>query len=796
MEAKRVAPEGARQKVMNVSGGLLPVYFFLFIAVNGLFNFTAVWEVFVVSAIVSAAVALSVAFLPKFREHSVPSDPLSLSVLFWCLLVTVSIFWAVNTQTAFFALVGYAGSLFLYYAARAGVRAGNPKDFLQKIGCAGGLVSLISIEMASTGFFHSLMFTYAPSVFRITRHTAPFGLWVEGARMQSLMGLPNLYATFAALCFFLVLAASGGKKRKALDVIALTANGAGFFLAGSRGGLLSFAGAFLLLVLFAKKGERRRVAVANGAIVVWCALTALLLQRWMGTGSFAVWPALGLMAYAAYGLQKPLHILSDKIQAAKPKTLALWLGGAAALGAVFLILALNIRSAFPLYQPDARLSRTVSLAPGAYELTVEMDLWAGGEGANVTVDSLNPQQAASQTSSVLAARNVTEPVSAVPFTVPDDSIAVRVTLRPLGGADGKVSITGLTAGGAGKMTKIPLEYNLIPEAVISRLQGIWADQNIYQRFVYWQDGMRLFAQSPVAGLGGGAFETLGNSVSDYYYFTKHVHNHYIQTLLENGILGLAAVLASFAFAFILLWRNRRGSAFVPYLAAAAGMAAIHSLTEASMQNLLNINLLFLLLGVISGLYAREGVKKVGEFPKAALCVVCVACVALFGGRLFTQAGLRSVEQRDRAELFNFYRWAVVTDPLNAIQYKSACISHYLASGDAGAKDLAQRFIDDIEKNKNTPGDCYLAGRYYLQTGDAARAAPFLERYVALGRMDPEVWDAVLFQYTRFIRNGDEAGIEAVYASVARLKQLLAGVNQTALIPVEPDDGLLRVFYDV
>ena len=812
MESKRAAPEGVKiQRDEKTRIGIWPVFVFAYILVNGLFNFTTVWEVFVISAMAASASAFGIAFLN--RSRSALADPLSLAALFWCLLVCVSVTWAVNPQAAFYAFVGYAGSLFLYFIARiavhhtaSGEKSANAAPLMRAIGCASGVIALLSIEMASTGILRTIMFDALPSIFRITKNTTPFGLWVEGARMQSLLGLPNIYATFAAMGFFMMLVPVMAKQPKlkpsAVEVVMLAANGVGLFLSGSRGGVLSFAAACCVLILFAKKGSRRRVALIGGAIVLWCAVTALVLQRWMGAGSFAIWPALGLSIYAAYILIRPLGGLADKLDAINAKRLALLLGAAVLLLAAYLIPALNIRSAFPLYQPDAKLTRAVALRPGTYELTVDMDYWSGGTGAQIVIDSLNPQQAASRTSSALYEGTLLEPVSVIPFTVPQGSIAVHITARPVGAEDGKVSITGLTVEGEGKTAKIPLEYNFIPEALTSRLQGVWADPNVYQRFIYWQDGLRLFTQGPIIGLGGGAFETLSNSVSDYDYYSKHVHNHYIQALVENGILGFLAVLAVFGFAFLALWHNR-SKAVVPYLAAALGMMAVHNLTEASMQNLLVNNMFFLLLGIISGVCVRTGqphgkralpdAKRNAKIVAVVICVTCVITVGLLGGRLFTQAGLRKAERQGTQQALEFYRWAVVTDPLNAVQYKTACLVRYVADPDSGAEELSRRFVSDMGKNWNTPKDCFAVGRYYLRTGDAANAAKYFERYIELGRMDAVIWNEVLAQYLRFVRNAEPDETGEIDASLARLQQRLGEVNQTALIPVKPDASLAKLF---
>ncbi|MCL2031632.1 MAG: O-antigen ligase family protein, partial [Oscillospiraceae bacterium] len=548
--------------------------------------------------------------------------------------------------------------------------------------------------------------------------------------------------------------------------------------------------------------------------------TALLMQVWMGTGSYAVWPVLGLSAYAAHVLIRVFSAWTGKLETVRVKTVVIALSAAAVLFAAYMTAALNVRTAFPLDKPDARLTRAVALRPGEYTLTARMDVWDGGAGAYITVDALNPRQAAARTPSVLYQGRVTAAEFAVPFTVPQDAIAVHITASPLGEAGGRVSITEMTVSGEGRTAPIPLQYNLIPEAIVSRLQGVWADPNVYQRFMYWQDGLRLFAQSPIIGLGGYSFEALSNSVSDYYYVSKHTHNHYIQALTENGVLGLAAVLLTFALAFLALWRSRRDNPLIPYLAAAAGMMAAHNWVEASMQNLLVNNVFFLLLGVISGLFVKNGQpararrargKRVsheaaggeraggGAMAKAGVilvCTTCLVCVGLLGGRLLTAAGVRRAESQGTQKALEAYRWAVATDPLNASQYKAACLIRYVADPDSGARELAQRFVSDMEGNWNTPGDCFIVGRYHLRTGNMTGAARYFERYIALGRMDSQVWDEVLAQYARFLRDAEPAQAADIIDSAARLRRYLDEVNQAALIPVSPNESLMRRVFDL
>jgi hypothetical protein len=60
-------------------------------------------------------------------------------------------------------------------------------------------------------------------------------------------------------------------------------------------------------------------------------------------------------------------------------------------------------------------------------------------------------------------------------------------------------------------------------------------------------------------------------------------------------------------------------------------------------------------------------------------------------------------------------------------------------------------------------------------------------------MNPQAWNAVLFQYSRYIREGSEAGGVEIRLSAERLIQFLNDINKTARIPVEPRQALLDVF---
>ena len=74
---------------------------------------------------------------------------------------------------------------------------------------------------------------------------------------------------------------------------------------------------------------------------------------------------------------------------------------------------------------------------------------------------------------------------------------------------------------------------------LGRIQTLRSEGNVVQRLVYVKDAMQLFRRSPVVGLGMGAFENGIYNVQSYHYETKYVHNHYVQTMVDTGVIGLA-----------------------------------------------------------------------------------------------------------------------------------------------------------------------------------------------------------------------------------------------------------------
>ena len=80
---------------------------------------------------------------------------------------------------------------------------------------------------------------------------------------------------------------------------------------------------------------------------------------------------------------------------------------------------------------------------------------------------------------------------------------------------------------------------LMPSHLVSSIRNITlSDRNVQERFVFWQDALKIVRDHPVFGLGGGAFEETYRRYQSYYYSSTQTHNHYVQMWAEVGTVGL------------------------------------------------------------------------------------------------------------------------------------------------------------------------------------------------------------------------------------------------------------------
>jgi len=73
---------------------------------------------------------------------------------------------------------------------------------------------------------------------------------------------------------------------------------------------------------------------------------------------------------------------------------------------------------------------------------------------------------------------------------------------------------------------------------VHRVSSIQVQTSEFQiRLVYWKDSVTMFLDHWIGGIGGGGWALLQYSYQSQPYYVKFIHNHYIQLLLDIGLIG-------------------------------------------------------------------------------------------------------------------------------------------------------------------------------------------------------------------------------------------------------------------
>ena len=597
---------------------------------------------------------------------------------------------------------------------------------------SGALASLFSIDMVSTRWLYNGLCGLIQAL------GVPFGNEaLQGQRLRTIFENPNVFAGAAGIALLLSLglaASAASKKERCLHLSCLLITCTAFILAVSRGAMGAVAAAFLAYLLLCR-GPQRATAFILMAETLLLTLLASLFTFTTAFGEWALrpWPLLVTLLCAAALCALDIYVgrpLADKLSQ-RMKTVNIILLAALAAVAALVVLAVNWTGPIDMAAGDS-ITRGAYLSEGAYTLHVEAD-----GPVNVQVQTQTWEDAVmnrKQTAYSGAADGAS-------FNAPADNRSVTFIVT----ADASVHIDAIRYDGAAS-GQLRLNYTLLPEAIAGRIQTLRSEGNVVQRTVYIQDAMKLFSRSPVVGLGMGAFENGIYNVQSYHYETKYVHNHYVQSMVDTGIIGLllwVGTLAASAIAVFRLWRKEREQQAYA-MSAALGALLLFLMIHAAVEVIFSsgyflpfgygaLAVVNLCCGDLLPLtFAKESARRwMARVEGLGLAVFAVLlCMNLWAASLVQQG---SYDAAQEAADLDPYEWA---------DHKLSYVYSASAETDlpAGMQETLERYMADLEKLNSNSVPKYLAEADF-RLGRTEQGFAMLDKYVDYTPSDPDTWDA-------------------------------------------------------
>lgn len=724
----------------------------------------------------------------------------SLLLLGYAAFSWVTIFWAMSGKFHLreWSKILIAVFFFLLVAMHKKFDGAFARRVMGAIAGISAIYALLSIEAVSTGLTKTLLA-------RLPALDAE-KIVFQNSRLNGIFGNANIEASIYAIGIFCAIALVCGAEKKwqrILFTVTLSFSAFAFLLVFSMGAIACFIAAVAAYLIFAGKGRSaallRMLSAAVPTLV--CGFIAFAL---LNSERSALVLAL-LLANAGVSALLELTV-SARLSAVleRHEKLAFGVLIAVALGAaVYIAAALKVTGPYTF---GSFIDRSAKLGVGEHTVTVEAD----GEvtGWIYSWDTLG-MLTGERTS--LHYGKVEQEVT---IHVPEGSEICGFNFS----AEPGVTIYRAVIDG---VQEIPLNFRLLPGFAANRLQTISASSSPIIRAMYRQDALQLWRFSPVVGNGIGAFETGVTSVQDYPYETRYVHQHYLQVLLEDGVIGLALFAGALAAMLLALWKKRKQTPesqyywLYPALCAEFVMNGLQMCWDVSMSMIVFLCMTYALYGLIVATCAEPFAEKAaaeenGKKKKAqakgpdtsllarniGIGFTAVVLLTLCGNLYATSKANAPVGSTDE-----FMSNLSAAARLDLYEHNDQKLSYVVASLNEGGEAYraqADEYAAQLAGAQSNTIPRYLVG-YYLQTEQYDKAIDEAILGASYSASDADTWDdcAALLNEALFQNMLTPLLTEERAALMAKLTEYydaLQAYNASALVPVELSESA-QAFFD-
>ena len=697
-----------------------------------------------------------------FMKWSVIRSRLSVPFIVLTLWVTMNGISTLYAVSGKFALKGFellltSFSIVIFALAFAnGEKKKLGRGFASVISGASAFAGLVSIDFLSTHIISTPVLSFFGLFTEDYANIAPVE---EGIRMISIFQNPNVFAGCMGIGVFLSLglAITAVGKERIYHICCLFLNAMAFLLAFSMGASgMILLGFIAYLILDRNRGSSLVLMIETLILSVISAFA-------VSATSFTTWtePRPVPLICAIVGcivlclLDKFLgQKVAEKLQK-HIKLIPIIIVAMFVLLGVFAVVAMNVTGAATLNLGET-LRRSQYPDAGTYTLSVKSDV-----PVNVTIESQNKEDTMMHTNTVIY-QGVAD--GAV-FEVPEDSIVIYANFT----SQSNVTIEEAVLSGDAGSYSFPLKYKLLPDFIANRMQGLLANQNAIQRTVFFEDGMKLFKRSPIIGLGMGAYENAVVSVQEFFYETKYAHNHYIQSLVEVGIIGLVlfvGVLGTSAVAVIQTRRKpeEQSNPLTAALGGALVFMAGHAAVEVVFSMYCYLPIAFGVFGLIALCCGDTlSLNKISDDIKNWITLIIVILMIIYAGLML--GNIYAKYKVDKEQSLDSLVSAIRLDRFEWADYMVSYVYSTIGIDETQTeiKQQADAYAKRLEKLDSNTVPIVLA-EYYFSNGNIKDGFAMIEKYLTYGASDQAKWEQAFTLMVNYYVGEDEyiSGMKNIY----------------------------------
>ncbi len=678
-------------------------------------------------------------------------------------------------------IVGFSIYIFIYYASKK-------KDTIRLILGTITTYTVLSCLMAIEGATLAMI---APAIEEMIFgiDIPDFSTWLSG-RLYGPFGNPNVFVSALGVSLFLSLylyLTEENKKYKYIQGIYLVIMATSLLLAFSLGGTFSLALSVIGFLLFTKDKERIKGIV--------CILFVLLIAF---LGLFLITPLLdnsSAIAFIVLAVLSAAFIFAEKFWGEKlTETLyqnakKVWLAFVVlvVLGVAVIIAVFTLESSLTL-DTDRWYYR--SLYPEHGENRVEVITTQSTSDSKISVFTKDMSQIMTGDRTSIYKGDLNAGKNSFELIIPEGTEETLIAIY----TEGQAEIESAVFYGATETVPIALNYTLLPENIENRLQGLRTNDSFLIRNEYIKDGFSLFMQSPIIGHGLGGFENAIQSVQRYGYETKYAHNHFMQMLVDTGIIGFSIYAALLIVSIYALIKLRGKEDLSPYLFGALLMIIFHGSSEFSMSRVDFLPYAFAVFALISALHYSDTAFIKGRAKNFVTPIVLLS-MSVFSVLLLGNIVASSSVSAGGAHI-DIIHENISIDVYDTNDYMLAYVMYSSSSSDPEVLEDAEKYLERLEKAKSNSVHSQLA-TYYIAQNNPEKAFERLISHIDYSPYNETFWNNAIEIYLETILNTEN--IENTYSNreiyaeqFIMLKEKLAEVNSTSILEIRIHEVYLQV----
>ncbi len=363
--------------------------------------------------------------------------------------------------------------------------------------------------------------------------------------------------------------------------------------------------------------------------------------------------------------------------------------------------------------------------------------------------------------------------------------------------------------------------NALPENVRIRVENInFQQHSVLERITFYKDSMKMVADYPVLGGGGGAWAVMYEQYQNNPYVSNQTHNYFLQYLDETGIVGILILLSFLIYVFYQYLRSyyreqdeeKKQGHFFYFLIAFSILA--HSVLDFNMSYVyVSILVFFSLGGMAAAIKATPFSRKKEADAKAktadassgiptlytAAAGIVAIVLLVFSGRYVAAAGdvqeasrlLQSSEQKSYEQVREPLDSALKvrpTDPTTVVQLAAVLQSVYNSTQDINYLDEAESVLKNgLEREPYSKSIINQLASVYMLKTETANSFNLIADNLYKFNWDMSWYEQVIGQsvtlgYLSLNLGDTETQKAAAQKGVDAYKRMLAGVEHLKTLP--------------